>query len=197
MHRMTPPVLGLLHEAMEHTHTVLARVTDEQRSAVTPCADYDVNGLAAHLIGGLIWFAGLPAGGTTNPTELDEPDLSGRSLVAEFAAAARQAHDAWTGQTLTTVFTIASNPVTGEGIAQFTVVELVGHSWDIATATGQPTHQWDHLARATLDLASGLDEQILRAPGMMAAPVPVAADAPPVDQLVAFLGRDPRWTADR
>lgn len=194
--RMVSAVLGVLDEAMSRTQSVLASVTDEQRRVSTPCSDFDVAGLAAHLVGGLVWLAGLPAGGTTNPMEVPEPDLAGRSLDGEFATAAGRARDAWNDEELAKVFTVAGNPVTGQDLVRFAVVEMVGHGWDIATATGQPTAGWDELAQTALDLAHGLDERILRAPGMMAPPVPVPADAPPLDRLIAFLGRDPQWSPD-
>lgn len=76
-----------------------------------------------------------------------------------------------------------------------TLGELVVHGWDLARATGQgfdpdpatldPLHQ---LVVATF--ASG-DET---ARGQAFGPaIPVADDAPTLDQILGLLGRDPAW----
>ncbi len=36
-------------------------------------------------------------------------------------------------------------------------------------------------------------EEVLRSSGQYGAPVPVPADAPVVDRLMGFIGRDPAW----
>jgi uncharacterized protein (TIGR03086 family) len=81
-------------------------------------------------------------------------------------------------------------------VDQFYVSDVFMHSWDLATAGGQ---------RARLDedfagqLLSGLTsmEEVLRSSGQYGPPVAVPADAPVVDRLMGFIGRDPAaWQAD-
>ena len=75
---MSPPLLNVLDRALDHTGAVLAAVPDELRSAPTPCPELTVEALAAHLVVGLAWFAGLPGGGPTDPGDVPQPRLAGR-----------------------------------------------------------------------------------------------------------------------
>ena len=77
-------------------------------------------------------------------------------------------------------------------LVQVRIVELLGHGWDLARATGQPAEYPDGvvvraLAQARKGLAGRPDG--LGAP--FAAEVPVQAGAPTIDQLAGFLGRQP------
>ena len=73
--------------------------------------------------------------------------------------------------------------------------ELTTHTWDLARATGQAP-EWDE---RVLAVALPATHQILPAdvrggPVPFGPVVPVPDDAPLVDRLVAWQGRDPRWT---
>jgi uncharacterized protein (TIGR03086 family) len=71
--------------------------------------------------------------------------------------------------------------------------ELSTHTWDLAVATGQ-SPAWDDeiLTGALTAVRSKLPAE--RGPGIpFAAPVAVPDDAPAIERLVAWQGRDPRW----
>ena len=67
------------------------------------------------------------------------------------------------------------------------------HSWDLARATGQPDRLDDDHAAELLAGMEPLDE-MLRASGQYGPRVDLPPDADATDRLVAFVGRDPRWT---
>jgi len=184
-------MLMVLDRCLDYPGRVIAGISDDQRDEPTPCADFNVEQLTAHLLQGLRWYAGVPAGGSPDPTAQADPDLRGRPLDAAYDEAAAAVRKAWTADQLPAVFDTPMGPVTGEGLTQFMIVELLGHGWDLATATGQPTDPGTDLAEAGLRVAHGLG-QVLRSPGMMGSAVPVPADAPAADRLVAYLGRRPR-----
>ncbi len=118
------------------------------------------------------------------------PSISGASTGPTTAAAARAAWDdeALLGKVITLPW--AELPG-GAVLAQFTG-EIVVHTWDLATATGQ----WGEWQPEVLDLAFESYKQGLPAEGreqfpVFKAVVPVPDDAPLIDQIVAWTGRQP------
>ena len=71
------------------------------------------------------------------------------------------------------------------------LLDTATHSWDIATATGQKAALPDELAATRLSVCQGFVTDEIRGFAGFDPAVPVAADAGPTDQLVAFLGRRP------
>jgi len=170
---------------------VIAGITESQRGAPTPCPDVDVEHLVSHLVAGLQWFAGLPACGGTDPLSTPDPDLSGGPLLEPYVEAAEAVWHAWSPGLLEHTFDTPWGATGGWEIAAFMAVEVLGHLWDIAVATGRPGFPQDDLAEQGLAIARELDEETLRSPSMMAQPVEVPPSAPAADRLAGFLGRDP------
>jgi uncharacterized protein (TIGR03086 family) len=183
-------MLTLLDRCLDYADRVIAGIPDDRRTAPTPCADYDVEHLTAHLVKGTQWTADLPGGGTTDPLADPEPDLRGVALAEAFRAAAADTRAKWTGADLGRTFVMPFAEITGEGLIQYLIVELLGHGWDLAVATGQPADAGDDLAEAGLRVARDLGE-VLRSPGMMGPMVSVPAGAPAMDRFAAYLGRNP------
>jgi uncharacterized protein (TIGR03086 family) len=71
--------------------------------------------------------------------------------------------------------------------------ELVTHGWDLARATGQELKVSEEVARAVLDLNTGMSAEAQQQ-GLFGAPVPVDAGAPTLERAVAVTGRDPAWS---
>jgi len=183
--------LKLLDRALRYAEGVFAGIPDDRRGDGTPCPGQSVEVLAGHLVGGLGWFGGLPGGGTKDPTATPDPDLAGWSLVEAFRAAAGTVRREWTVERLDDYFELPVGEVTGAGLTAYMVVEVLGHGWDLAVASGQAARPAEDLAEDALALARGLGEEYLRTPGMMGEPVAVPDGAPAVDRFVAFLGRTP------
>ena len=78
----------------------------------------------------------------------------------------------------------------GRVLAGINLLDTATHTWDLATATGQPSTLPDGVATAALEVSRATISPELR-PGRFGPEVPVAADAGPTEQLVAFLGRRP------
>jgi uncharacterized protein (TIGR03086 family) len=75
--------------------------------------------------------------------------------------------------------------------------ELVVHAWDLARATGQDLATDPGALEAAMQMLSQFQE-----PGKVAEPgavfgtvVDTTDDAPLLDRVVAFSGRDPSWSA--
>ena len=92
-------------------------------------------------------------------------------------------------------FTIGDRMLTPRMVALLGVIEIAVHGWDISVACGVRRPIPPGLAFIVLPLAPLLITPDIR-PGLFADPVPLTGPACPGDQLVAFLGRQPRF-ADR
>ncbi|MFP5372671.1 MAG: TIGR03086 family protein, partial [Actinomycetes bacterium] len=74
--------------------------------------------------------------------------------------------------------------------------EVIVHGWDIARATGQPYEadaEHVEVCISTMGPQPG-EERPVGDSVAFGRPVDVPVDAPPIDRLVAVLGRDPSWT---
>ncbi len=87
---------------------------------------------------------------------------------------------------------VGTHPL-AQAIDRFYVSDVFMHSWDLARAGGQDARLDEDFAG---ELLGGLAqmEDVLRSSGQYGAAVPVAADAPVIDRLMGFIGRDPSWT---
>jgi uncharacterized protein (TIGR03086 family) len=161
---------------------VLARVTDDQLDAASPCAGWTAQDVIDHVIGGnqlVRTRAGLAT--------IDLPD--GR--VAANAASAASAHDVFAAPDgLTRTFELPIGAVPGTVFIGLRTIDQIVHAWDLATATGQPTDLDRELAAFCLETAKGLMAPGLRGDGRpFAAEQPCPPGATPADELAAYLGR--------
>ncbi|MGY0231381.1 TIGR03086 family metal-binding protein [Longispora urticae] len=79
-------------------------------------------------------------------------------------------------------------------IDQFYTTDVFMHTWDLARATGQD----DRLDQESCAvLLAGMEplEDVIRSSGQYGPKVPVSGTADPQTRLLAFIGRDPHWTA--
>ncbi len=158
-----------------------------------------------HLVGVLDRIAALGNGGdpfAVTETQAPDDDWSGA-----WTAAGARATAAWNDDTvLERPMALPWIQGTGAEVLTSYFSELTVHTWDLAVATGQQP-DWDD-AVVTAALAArpilpaenrrALFEEISAAMGLpevaipFAEAVPVRDDAPAIDRLVAWNGRDPR-----
>ena len=183
-------------QAIESTAGIVTGVRASQLTVPTPCAEWDVRALLNHLIGTLWLSQALLSDAAPRypmaPGGLPGSDLAGADPAAAYAegsAAALAA--AGTGDALTRPHPTPLGDMPGPVLAGFTTLDILVHGWDLARATGQPSGLDAALAGHVLDFA----QQALmteESRGSRVGPaLPVPADAPATDRLVAFLGRQP------
>ncbi|CAN5378896.1 TIGR03086 family metal-binding protein [soil metagenome] len=187
-----------LTAACRRTIDVLAQVDDAQLDGVTPCPDYPVRGMVAHVGGLATAFAAAArkdTGELTNTPPASEGsvlDPDWRSAYPERLLALAQAWqrpDAWQGMTQ-----VGGIDLPGEVAGSVALAEVVIHGWDLARATGQP-FDCDHAsAQACLAHLSQFDAGGTE--GLFGPAVPVGAHATALDRIVAISGRDPAWSPD-
>jgi uncharacterized protein (TIGR03086 family) len=172
----------------EATLTVLQRVlhpiSRDELSKATPCTEYDVTQLTEHLVNSITVIGGAAG------AELPERE-TGDSVERQIVGAARPALDAWHHRGLDGTVTIGPNTLPAAVAAATLSLEFLVHAWDYATATGHPINVVDSVTEYVLRLA----RKNITPQGRVAVgfddPVAVADDAPVLDRLIAFTGRQP------
>jgi len=161
-------------------------VRPEQWQAPTPCTDWTVRDLVAHLVGMNLVFTALLNDQTPPQRGVDRLGDDPAGAYRDSAAALRAAF-AQSG-VLARTYTGPLGQATGAERLQIRLYDLLAHGWDLAQATGQPADLPDDLADQALTFVQA---QLAMQPrtGRFAAAQRVADTAPAVDRLAAFLGR--------
>jgi uncharacterized protein (TIGR03086 family) len=176
-------------------HDTVAGVSTTQLADPTPCTEFDVRALLGHLVAVLRRItsvaSGTPAIGHV-PLVTDVPD-DGWGAAA--GAALADAEAAWSDPAvLRREMQLPFGTLPGAAALASYTGEISTHTWDLAVATGQ-SPAWDE--RVLAGALSAIHRKLPtaeRAPGIpFGDAVPVSGDAPLIDRLVAWQGRDPQW----
>lgn len=188
---------------------VIDGVRDDQLDRPTPCGDMAVRDLLEHLVMVLRRVARAGEGVPVAQWPVDAADVRDGGWLDAWRSAAHEVQAAWTDDALLERPTeLPWGTFPGAEVLGVYTNEIVVHTWDLARATGQHP-DWDP---TVLEAALAAIHQQLpmaeRAP-MWAAfeeqlppevpwedpfgdAVDVDDDAPLIDRLVAWNGRDPR-----
>jgi len=181
------PPTDELHSA-EDTLGVLQRVLHpiaaDDLARPTPCREFDVTQLTAHLLNSITALGGMVG------AEIPEPD-EGDSVERQVVAAARPALDAWHRHGLDGTVPFGKGEMPASGACAILSLEFLVHAWDYARAVGHDVHAPEPLAEYVLGLARRIIRPEQRRSAGFDEPVGVPADAGALEQLIAFTGRDP------
>ena len=72
--------------------------------------------------------------------------------------------------------------------------EVLAHTWDLAMAIGIDPQLDAELCEVSYDFLRSNEAQV-RSSGLFGAAVPLPSDADAATRFIAFIGRDPGWTA--
>jgi uncharacterized protein (TIGR03086 family) len=191
-----PPVVADCDRAFSAVQHLVDGVQPDQWTAPTPCDDWNVRQLLNHVANGNAVFAGV-ADGTRPPGPVTPEERAVDRLGDDPAAGFRATGAAMHAAFLTPGFldNKVETPMLGlqEGrtIVHMRINELLIHGWDLARATGQPADLPEDLAEGALMLWQTRLAGRPREGMPFDAPQPIADDAPAIDRLAAFLGRQP------
>jgi uncharacterized protein (TIGR03086 family) len=180
-------LMASLDRTIAGVDRLIAGVEAHQWTSPTPCTEWNVRAVVDHLVSGNLYFAALVRDEPRpdrNPEQLaDDPIDAYRS-----AAATMRAAFAAPG-VLERTYQSSIGPAPGSILVHLRITELLVHGWDLARATGQPAELPADLAEQELALwrsrfGDGLSDGLPFAPAQT-----VAAEAPAIDRLAAFLGR--------
>ncbi len=187
-----------LTAAARRLSELVRHIDDDQLGAPTP-SGIAVAGMLDHVGGLAVAFAAAAAKDlgsvTATPPAPDGDRLATawRTQIPRALTALAQAWTdpaAWEGMTQVGGVTLA-----GEIAGQVALDEVVLHGWDLARGTGQPYQQDPATLEACLAAMTGIypRDDLDARKGIFEPPVPVPDDAPLVDRVVAYSGRDPGW----
>lgn len=178
-------IIHALEQTFDHAHGVIARVRADQYDDKTPCAEWSVRDLLDHMVGVVAGLGSAAAGNDPSPFELsDDP-------AAQFQTAAAAAMQAWRQPgVLDAIIDAGPGTMPGRVLAGINLLDTATHSWDLATATGQPASLPDDVAAAAMDASRATISPEIR-PGRFAPEVDAPTSASATDTLAAFLGRTP------
>ncbi|HWD51760.1 MAG TPA: TIGR03086 family metal-binding protein [Acidimicrobiales bacterium] len=185
--------IELLEGVLTKTGKVVADVAQPRLASATPCDDYTVQQLMDHIVG---WVQVFEAGCNGRTFEGDPSAyVGGPDAADEFARLAASLVAGWKEYGFDREVQISSGSMMpATMVFNMTVMEYMAHGWDLASATGQPNPYSEAEAAEVLARAKTTLPPEYQGEGMaFGAVVPVAADAPAIDQLIGFLGRDPKW----
>ena len=185
-----PGATGLLAGAISYTLGVCALVGPGDMTLPTPCAEWDLAMLLAHLSASM---ADLETAIRTGTLDLERPpdSAAGDPVEALRDQAAELLCAVYGYDGAVRFVAVGGLPVPAGLVACTGAVEIAVHGWDVSAARDR--------VRPVPPIPAVLATRMLRLcplvvagrEGLFAGPVEVPAQASPGDRLVGFLGRDP------
>ena len=185
-----------LADALDRTGKLVSGAPTDAMGAPTPCPPWDVAQLIEHLVQDLRHFTATASGEERDPSTTED---TGEGGAEAYDRAAEALVEAWRrggvdGRTLHG--RIGDFPATW-ALGQQTA-DVIVHGWDIGVATRQTPSFDDRVTLDVLDWAKqNLQPEFRGGEGSgksFGEKVEVEEDAPPLDRLVGWFGRDPGWS---
>lgn len=166
-------------------------ILDDQWDHPTPCTDWNVRDLVAHLVSEQLWAPPLLAGETMESVgDALDGDLLGEDPVGAWEAAARGAREAFAAPgALDRTVELSYGPSDADHYCGQMTTDLIIHAWDLARGIGATEHLPAELvAFADRETAPYADD--LSGSGVFAPPLTPPSGADPPTRLLARLGRE-------
>jgi len=198
MHTTFGDFVALDALAVHASVELVARAEPADMARPTPCADWTLHGLIAHMAAQHYGFAAACAG-DGDPARW-RPRRLGGDPAADYRASAEAVLAAFAAPGVADrqfpLPEFAAGPVfPARQAVSFHFIDYVVHSWDVAKALGLEVSFAPEVLDAALRVARAVPDDASRlAPGSAFAPAAPCAGDSPVDQIVAILGRSPDWT---
>jgi uncharacterized protein (TIGR03086 family) len=192
-------IVSLDARAVQASVTVVSKAGHADLARLTPCEDWRLGQLLAHMAVQHDGFAAAAAGNGADPSVWRAQSPAG-DPVAEYSAAADRVLRAFAADgVLTRDFAlpeIGPGATFPAGIAiSFHFIDYVAHGWDTARTLGVDYELEPDLLGVALAIAEVVpDDETRLQPGAAFAPRVAAPEgASQLDRIVALLGRRPDW----
>ena len=186
-----PTSISLLDGALGYTRDRLLAVTSDRLGDPTPCAAWTLRDLLEHMDDALDAF--LEGAGGAVELRRRPPDSSAADLCTRLMVKACALADVWRAAEREGrhVVDIAGHRVPSVLLVNTAALEITVHGWDVGRALEPdappiPAELARHLRPVALAVVDPADRGVRFAP-----PVPIRADAPADQALLAHLGRTP------
>jgi uncharacterized protein (TIGR03086 family) len=170
-------------------------VSPDRLADPTPCTEFDVRALLGHLVAVLHRVASVASGAPAVGQALLATDVPDDGWSRAARAALHDVETAWADPAvLQREMRLPFGTLPGAAALASYTGEVSTHTWDLAVATGQSPAWDEQVLTGALGAIRGKLPMAERPPGIpFGDAVPVPDDAPVIDRLVAWQGRDPQW----
>jgi|SRR4051812_27975252 uncharacterized protein (TIGR03086 family) len=183
-------MLDALSQTFDHATKVVSGVRTDQLDEKTPCSEWPLRTLLAHMTG-VVVNMGRGASGTELLPSIEDFVIDPTDVGAQFRAEADRTLAAWRTHSDNDEVNVGAGPMPASVALGINLLDTATHTWDVARCTGQDTNLPDAVAVAARACANQIVSDEIRGFAGFDPAIAVAADASPTDQLVAFLGRKP------
>jgi uncharacterized protein (TIGR03086 family) len=180
------------------TVEVVSQVSKEDLARPTPCADWKLADLLAHMTVQNHGFAVAAAGAGADPA-LWHVGAPGPDPVADYVAATEEMLTAFAAEDmekrLVALPEIGPDPFPAAQAALFQFIDCVVHGWDVARSLGRPYQPDADLVAAALPIVEIIpDDDNRLQPGAAFRPaLGVSDETTAMDRILLLLGRSPSW----
>jgi uncharacterized protein (TIGR03086 family) len=183
-------IVDLDERAAEGAEAIIAAVSPSQWTWRTPCPDWSVHDLIAHVVAGNVKYTDIAKGGDWRPGGVDV-DV-GDDAAATYRRTVNEMLEAWRqpGALDREMALPRGQRGRSEVALWIHLAETLVHGWDLAKATGQdPVFDAEVVEASLAECRSRVPPE--RPEGSaFRDPVPVGASATPLERLAAYLGRN-------
>lgn len=182
-------VVELYVEALAFFGNQVVELGDHDWELSTPCADWNVAQVVAHVVVGESQVKAIVSGATVGSTIDADVSILGTGPMAAWRGTALAAIEAAREPgMLDKFFPHPSGELAGRALLGFRISDNLVHGWDIATAQGRSIELPDHLAAWSLEFWMPV-AMTLTETGFYAPPVTPPDGATTGERLLALLGR--------
>jgi len=169
---------------------VLRRLTADDLSRPSPCAEYTVGEVGQHVVRSMVLLASVAGEQVSSSAAGPATGPAAGLLEGQVTATAEAALAAWRRRGLGGSVAVGRSTLSASLAVDIIPLELLVHGWDIARATGSEMDIAPEVAGYVLGRARELVTDDKRGRSF-AAEVPAGPGATALERLIAFTGRVP------
>lgn len=171
-----------LARVLDEVSNLVDSIEERQWSSPTPCEEWNVRAVVDHLLDvQQRFFANLTGMDARTDSSFRENAAMLESAFKEEGALERIVPD-------------RLGDISGFTLLNILLMELLAHGWDLGQAVNRDLPFDDEVAARAIEFARMMSPKVPSSLRRFKDSQPVRPDAPAIDRLAAFLGRDTAWS---